>query len=439
LAPSLFEQMERILPLALRHSAWRASATALCALGLVVPALSGPVLPPGDGSATDNERLVPHIYPAAPVPTDAGDVNEPYHPYFDIDWSLALRGAYTKGTRGERFDTFLVPEFALDHVGTRSAATITGRAETVRPTEGKIDVTGLRLGLTAGYALDSVTDLTATGSLTFSQALSGTPGVASDVAVPAENISGDIALGVTRQFGRFNVGLSGSAERNLYGPATLIDGTVNDNSVQNHWALDSGLRVGFQTTPIFEVFGQAGYGRDLFDETSSAGLTQNATDTQIEGGITGRWNSTLEATASTGLALRRFDNASLGEVTTQLYDASITFTPDPTWRMRAAFTTEVAPPGPNNPGTTRVEQNASAELGYTVNSWLALRALASWSSARFIGSSETETSHGVGAGADYAVNAHTAVTADYLYDRVDSTSTGREDSHQVTLGVTLSR
>ena len=142
-----------------------------------------------------------------------------------------------------------------------------------------------------------------------------------------------------------------------------------------------------------------------------------------------------------GSALILFSSASgvLGEVVTQLYDAEVIFTPDPTWRMSAGFATTVSPPGPNASGTTRVDYSANAEVAYTVNSWLALRALADWNRARFVGNADTEAGYGFGAGADYKVNAHTALSADYDYDHTESTANGLQEAHRVTVGITLSR
>ncbi|MGV8853130.1 MAG: DUF5777 family beta-barrel protein [Devosia sp.] len=412
----------------------------MCTLCLTVPALAQSISPSGDGSQTDNDRLVPGRYPTDPVLASAGGLREPYDPFFDIDWSLALRGSYTKGSSGERFDVRLVPSVTLEHTGTRSSVTAMGSAEIVRPSQGQIDVSALRLSGTVGYALDSDTTLTAGGRFSLTRAIAGTPGLASDITIAPQTITGGGDLGVTRQLGKFNIGLTGSADRSTYGKTTLSSGAVVDNAEQNNWALESGLRVGFQITPIFEVFGKASVGRDVFDLPSTTlGFKPDAATTTLEGGVTGRWNSILEATASTGVSLRRFDAAGLDEVTTQLYDAQLSFTPDPTLRMTAGFTTTVAPPGPNGSGSTRIGYGAHAEIAYTANSRLALRALANWSGARFVGSNETETGYGLGAGADYKVNAHTAVTADYNFDSSDSSSNGLQDAHQVTVGVKLSR
>lgn len=429
------------MPLWWRQTARHVGAAALCAICLAAPVLAASDHSLGDGSDTDNERLLPGVYPADPV-LDSGEwLREPYDPFFDVDWSVALRGSYTKATAGERFDIRLVPTIGLEHIGSRSAINFDASAEIVRPGEGgNIDIGALRLGLQTGYDLDSVTRLTGNGNLSLTQSTPGTPGLASNIVVAPQTISGGADIGATRQFGKFNISVTGAAQRNTFGATTLDTGVVTDNSEQNYWALDSGLRVGFQASPIFEVFGQAGLGRDIFDLPSTALATYpNATDVTLKGGVTGRWNGILEATASTGVGLRRFDTASLGEVVTQLYDAQVTFTPDPTWRMTAGFATTVAPPGPNAGGTARVDYSASAEIAYTVNSWLALRALADWKSARFVGNADTETGYGLGAGADYKVNAHTALSADYGYDHSESSANGVQEAHRVTVGLTLSR
>lgn len=426
---------EKTLPLRWRQIAGRRGMTVLCALCLAAPALAGSELAMGDGSNADNARLLPGIYPEAPVLENGAGLAEPYDPFFDVDWSVALRGTYTKATAGERFDIRLVPRIGLEHIGTRSAISLDGSAEIVRPNGGNtIDIGALRLGLKAGYDLDSVTRVTANGNLALTQAVAGTPGLAANIAIAPQTLAGGIDAGITRQFGKFNIGVTGAVQRSAYGETTLTNGTVTSNLGQNYTALDAGLRVGFQATPIFEVFGVAGIGRDIFDTAGA-----NATDATIEAGIAGRWNTILEAKASAGLALRRFDATGMGEIVTQLYNAQVTFTPDPTWRMTAGLATTVAPPGPDGTGTTRIDYVANAELGYTVNSWLALRALADWNVAQFAGSTDTQSGYGLGLGADYKVNANTAMTADYGFVHSTSTANGIQEAHRVTVGITLSR
>ena len=419
----------------------KAGLASVMALGLAMPVLAASDHWLGDGATTDNERLLPDVYPTGPVLASSLGLREPYDPFFDVDWSLGLRGVHTNATAGERFDVRLVPSISLEHIGTRSAINFDASAEIVRPSEGvTIDIGALRLGLQTGYNLGSETRLNANGNLTLTQQMPGTPGLANTVAIASQTISGGGDVGLTRQFGKFNVSITGAAQRNLFGNATLTDGSLVDNSEQNYWALDSGLRVGFQVTPIFEVFGSGGAGRDVFDRPSVAlGLRADASDYSLRGGVTGRWNSILEVTGSAGVGLRRFDVASLGEVVTQLYDGQVSYTPDPTLRFTAGFATTVTPPGPTGSGTARVDYSANGQVAYTVNSWLALRALADWNIARFEGSSNVETGHGYGVGADYSVNAHTAISADYDFDHSNSTTNGVQDAHRVSVGITVSR
>ena len=428
------------MPWRIRHSGQWAGALALGLFCLAAPAHAGSELGAGDGSGADNQRLLPNIYPANPVALETGPVPEPYDPFFDVDWSVALRGTYTNSGDEERFDTRLVPSVSLSHVGSRSAIGADAEAELTRADEGQVDVTALRLNLSGTYALDRETLATAGANFSLTQDLPGTPGVASDIAESPQIMSGGVDVGVTRKFGRFNLGVTGAVQRTVYGETTYVGGSIVDNADRAVWALDSGLRLGFQVTPIFEIFGRAGLGRDMFDRPSSVLLIKtDASEASIEAGVTGRWGSVWEATASTGLNLRRFDEASLGEVVTHLYDARVSFTPDDRWRFTGALSTSVEPPGPTSGGTTAVRYAANAEVAYAVNSWLALRANADWSTTSYEGSPESKDGNGYGLGVDYRLGPHTTLSADYGFSHSDSTTEGVEDSHRIMVGVTVSR
>lgn len=395
----------------------------------------------GDGTDVDNQRLRPGIYPAFEQLSEKPAGSEVYDPFFDVDWSVALRGAYQTGTDGQRFDTVLAPDVSLTHTGTRSSIKIDANAEVQQPLTGApLNVNALRLSLGTTYALDRDTDFVANGSLSYAKPVDDAFGLATDVVVPPSTVVGTGDVSLTRQFGKFNVGLSGGLARTLYGPTTTTGNVTVDNSEQNLWTVDGGLRVGFQATPVFEVFGVAGLGRDYFDKPSSSlMLKTDATRATLQAGIKGQWTSVLAAEFSGGVGLRRFDAASLGEVTNTLYNASITFTPDPTWIYTGAFTTTVTPPNPIEAGTTRVEYVATGRVDHEINEWMAVHALANWKSARFEGSSETETGYGWGVGGLYRLSRHTLLTADYASAHVDNSASGIEDNQTVTLGITVAR
>jgi predicted porin len=104
----------------------------------------------------------------------------------------------------------------------------------------------------------------------------------------------------------------------------------------------------------------------------------------------------------------------------------------------AGIETALAPAGADNPGTARIQYSAFANAQYTVNSWLRLRATADWSQSELVGTGTTERRLGLGAGADYAVSAHTSLNADYGFGNTDNAN-GNTLSHQVSVGLTISR
>lgn len=171
----------------------------------------------------------------------------------------------------------------------------------------------------------------------------------------------------------------------------------------------------------------------------SLGARADGIDYALKAGIAGNWgHDRLQAEASVGVGLRRYDAASLGEVRTTLYDASLTYHPDETWTLGATLSTEIVPPG-GDVDTTRVRYKLGADLAYRVNSWLALRADADWSRTDGVGTGITDTSYGWGVGADYTLNRHTALSADYAFTHTESSPDPVREAQRVTLGVTFKR
>ncbi|MBJ3786650.1 outer membrane beta-barrel protein [Devosia sediminis] len=387
-----------------------------------------------DETALANDRLTPGIYPSAPMPEGFSVPSEPSHPPVEIDWSVGLKGSYTASSAGNAFVTTLKPAFTATHQGVRTDLVLDGSAELARAPDGSFVVDALSLKLDGTTMLGSDTTVSGTAGLRLTQDLPGLPGANPLVSVPPQVLTGTLGGGLDRQFGRFNVGLKGNLERTLYGPTTRRDTGLTDNGQQNVWEGDGTLRLGFAATPIIEVFGEAGLGRDWFDQRGA-----DATSRSLRAGIAGQWNGIWSASASFGVGQHDFDNAGLTDITTQLYDASITYSPDSTVSLTAALATAITPTGADTGGTAKVAHTASADASYTINSWLRLRASADWGHARIEGSGETETSHGLGAGADYRFNSRATLSADYGYVHRDNSLSGTFDSHTVSLGLTVRR
>jgi hypothetical protein len=250
--------------------------------------LAGPAMAEATGidkGPHSEDRLQPGIYPIAPVPEAFAVPLEPGHSPFDVDWSVGLKGSYTHTNTGESFIKTVSPQFSAVHAGSRTDLTLGGSAELAQPAGGDITLTGLKLGVDGRMALDSVTAVTGNAAFDISRQLPDLPGLPSAVTRPADVVTGSAGLGIDRQFGKFNVGVTGSAARHVYGTSLRTDTGLTDNSDQNYWAADAGLRVGYQVTPIFEVFGQGNIGRDMFDLPSATmGVLQDGSQRALRAG-----------------------------------------------------------------------------------------------------------------------------------------------------------
>lgn len=389
--------------------------------------------------ALTNARLRPGVYPAQPVPPEFAVAPESGEAV-PLDWSVGLRGTYLNSNGTGSFVTHLTPSFTYTHAGGIATIVVNGSADIAKTGDQNLPTLAAgALSISGSAPIDSVTTATGSVNIGLSQDLPGTAGLSPSIITPPQIFTSGAEFGVTRQFGRFNVGIGGGVDRTVYGATDRSDTGLTDNSEQNYWSANANLRLGYQVTPILEVFGEGEVQRDIFDKpTASLGVYPNATNRSLSVGLSGKWNDIWSASASVGIGERIFDEATLGAIRAQLYGAEISYTPDSTIKLTAGAETALAPAGADNPGNARIQYTAFTNAQYTVNTWLRLRASANWSNSELVGTGTTERRLGLGAGADYVFNAHTSLNADYGYGNTDN-SNGNTQTHQVSLGVTISR
>lgn len=386
------------------------------------------------------DRLRPGVYPVQPVPPEFA-VPTDVPATAPLDLSVGLRGTYTTSNGQETFVTRLTPQFTLNHKGGIADLVFAGSAEIAKVNgQDNLTVTAGGLSLSATAPINSNTSVNAGANIGLSQDLPGTVGLSPFVTTPPQIFTGGVDLGVDRRFGHFNVGIAGGIDRVNYGPTNRTDTGLTDNSEQNYWSGNGALRLGYQVTPVLELFGQGEVQRDIFDvQTASLGVYPNATNRSLRAGVAGKWNTAWSASASVGVGERVFDEASLGAFRAQLYGFEVSYTPDPTVKLTAGLDTTLSPAGADNPGTGRIQYAAFARAQYDVNSWLRVRASADWSHSELVGTGTTDRRFALGGGADYVFNKHTSLNADYGYANSENITSGNTQSHQVSLGVTISR
>ena len=445
------------MPFLQHHSRLARGLIAGVFAGIALPAMAAPALlqtEPTEETATTpavrrveppteltNARLRSGVYPAQPVPPEFAIPPDTNTETLPLDWSVGLRGTYSNSNGDSQFVTRLTPQFTATHAGGLADIVVQGSAEIAKSnTQDGLTLTSGALSVSATAPLGIDTTATLDARLGITQDLPGTVGLSPFVTTPPQVITGGLDLGIDRQFGKFNVGIGGGISRTNYGATTRTDTGLTDNSEQNYWSANTSLRLGYQITPILEVFGEAEYQRDMFDiETASLGAYPNASNRTLRAGLSGKWDSIWTASASVGVGERVFDEASIGSIRAYLYGAELSYTPDSTIKLTAGAETALAPAGADNPGNARIQYTAFANAQYTVNTWLRLRANAELSFSELVGSGTTERRLGLGAGADYALSAHTSLNADYGYGNTENTTNGNTQNHQVSLGITLSR
>ena len=419
---------------------WRPLTLASVAVAwAATPLLAGPLDPSGDGSRFDNPDLVyadaegcAYCAPYAPAePLDAG---------IDLDWSLALRGAYVHATDGSYFEVSAAPSVTLSHQTLRGGYDGALSAEVVRSELEEWRVGSITVSLDGAYKLDTDTTLSGGLDLSLTQASANAPGTEPTIAAQPQVWSGGGNLELARALGPLVVTARGDVLRTVYGPTTQIDASEVDNTERSNWRAGTGLRLGYRITPVLTPFIDASIGYQWYDAPSAAHLVRlDAMDLEARAGISAQWLSVLEAEASVGYGIRSFADPSLDESGTLLVDASITARPDETIELRGSLSTSHGAPEPGSDATARLEYAATAGLAYRVNPWLALRTSAGWTHTELIGTTDTEDSHTFGIGADFLLNEHTSLTADYGYTSTVASPEPAEDEHRVTLGIVLRR
>lgn len=414
-----------------RRAGIAASATALALL--VVPTMAGEFNPLGDGSGTNNADLTRD----ATADCDNCRATPPYEwgdAPFDLDWSLGLRGGITDDGSEQTYQLIALPSFTLRHETIRGGYDVGLKGELTYDLDGTARIDSIAGTAGGEYELDALTTLAGRGNLIVSQDDPDAPNVASEPVV----ISGDGEVSASRDLGAFNVAVRGSASRVVNGETVYVDNSTSDNSFQNTTGYGAGARLGYELTPGLVAFVDAEADYLTYDQPSPSLLVKLDNVTYAgRAGLTAKFNETLELEGSLGLGYSDFADSSLLDFSAVLYDAKATFRPDETLTLSGTFSTTISSPGTTSDATSKLTYAAVGDISYQVNPWLRLRADAQWSEAHYQGIDNDEYKWGFGAGADYLLNEHTDLTADYSFLRTEKTPAPATDEHQVTLGVTF--
>ena len=361
-------------------------------------------------------------------------------PATGLDWSIGLRGAYVSDSlKGGKAEAIVAPSLSFTRNGERDTTSLSTGGEFAIDSSGQTQIQSLRLGGSSAYALDQWSKLSGTVDLSVTQLDATDSSLPTDTAVGPTEFSGSAQGQATRQFGHFDVTGRLKGDRFVEGPTTLDDHSVIDNTDQNYWRGEAGLRVGFELSPLLSAFADGSESYQKFDAVSPGlGLFLDGRTTELRGGLSYSLPGTLTAEASAGRAWLDYTNPALTDQPGWVVDGSLTLTPDETLSLTGTANTSIGP-STDTIGDTDIAYALGADASYLVNPWLKLRGSGTFDYTKTVGTGEVGWGWSAGAGLDVQTAKHVVWTADYLFAHSVPATTAASDTHTVTVGLTFKK
>ncbi|MDB5511956.1 MAG: hypothetical protein JWR08_1439, partial [Enterovirga sp.] len=239
--------------------------------------------------------------------------------------------------------------------------------------------------------------------------------------------------GVTHRFNRLVASLQGTIDRTDFEDARTSSGTVLDQSDRNMTQYGVRARLGYELTPGLIPFVEGLADTRVYDRrVDNAGFARDSN------GLGGRAGTTFELTRlvtgeiAAGAIQRRYDDPRLGNLTSPLLDASLSWavTPLTTVRATAAATVdETTVVGSNG---VRVLRGA-LEVSHALRRNLIVTGGLTATDYDYSGVAITETGFGALLRADYKFTRWLGLRASYNYERLHSSLAGASYSTNVFL------
>ncbi len=406
---------------------------------LAIPASATP-----PGIVVTPTRLLPEIIPLptenTPLPVTTMTPAEPFQPFFEIDWSVALLASHTGGTRGSRYATTLAPQFSATRTGLRSSFVFGAEARLGVNSDQLTRVEEVVLSVNADYALNSVTRISGAASLTLNQNDPNAPGSSDQIIQTPLEDNAQVQLGIARQFGRFALAFDADLSRRQQTDTILVGNIVEQNRDRDVTELGGTLRGEFELTPILTGFVEGSAARNWFDAApSGTNVKQDGWDLAATTGLAANWRDVFQIEASVGLGERRFENASIGNFSSLLYGLDFAYTPNNALAFDAQFSTALAPANASSGSLASTDYAITTGASYQIAPWVGLRGSLgqSWSVP---GTDPVQSwNFYAGTGIDFALNKNAVLGLDYLYTKAQTLPRNPEDSHLLSLGLTWSK
>lgn len=248
---------------------------------------------------------------------------------------------------------------------------------------------------------------------------------------------GNTGLGYRHNFNRLYTAVRGELRRMDYED----DGDIN-NDDRDHNRYLTGLRVGYNISPRFDLFADAAYRWVRYDETpNDAGEDRNNKGYVLRLGSGIDITSILFGEVYAGYTSVEYDDDNLESVSSPIAGGRLTWNVTPLTSVIFSLegqlkeTTVTGEDGDQASG--RVNSDASVNVWHELLRNVLLNGYAQYIRDDFEGIARTDDTYRVGGGVRYLLTRRFSIDGGYTYSTRSSDESDREyDRHQVRLGVT---
>lgn len=260
----------------------------------------------------------------------------------------------------------------------------------------------------------------------------------------AQTIGG--TANVSRLVGLVGLTVGGSVTRQLFTGGALgvstgsAGATVTGSDDRSNTEVLGTLRVSLENEASIRPFVQASGGRREFDGDADAlGFDRDSTIIELRGGTVLDLSPKFTGEFSAGYRNENVNDNNLQDLRGIVFDASLIWSPDRVTLVTLTGTTDFDPTTIDG-ATGSIVYSGTASVRRSLRSNLTLDAGVGVSLETFKGFSQEDIRTNANLGLTWDINRNAALTAQYNYDRLDSTADGSNfDSNSIEVGVRLQR
>ncbi|WP_448112100.1 outer membrane beta-barrel protein [Mesorhizobium amorphae] len=248
------------------------------------------------------------------------------------------------------------------------------------------------------------------------------------------------SLALHKDVGKLRLGLTGAAERSIFGDATLGDGTIQSQETRNSTLYTTTLRGGYQISPALTPFAEVEIGRRAFDETVDlSGYERSSRRLGVRGGVELDMGEKLNGEMSVGWLRQTFDDSRLLAVSGATVAADLRWSP--VRGTIVGFNGQTVLEDTTTPGQSgSVLYNSTITLQREMRANLTGNAALGLSYRDYKGTGDHDLIYSAQVGATWWLNRYLGLTSYVRHERLNSSIDGRDSkTNSVYLGLTVQR